>query len=307
MPRQPSPTAPPSFFTLFFLHFSSRYKVRVKYCQSPTGAPPVTRAGRPVPSGIEPLPPRPRRTRRSAATAATSRQGTHSPITRQAFTSADRPVIRVRDTPRIRPAAEYPKSQEAKKAPPRQAARHIPATALSLSTGRTENAEDKSTAACRGAAVRRTHTRGMTLFERALRYGGHEPLMTPGQPTPGSSSRAPNRTRVSPRSGSELRRPDENPQWTGPPRRRRRRATASTGRPGAPAGAWTARTPGEPSFAGGSHVAQVAVEVGFEPTDRLPHHTLSRRAPSATRRLHRRAAYRISAIARASVGRRRTR
>src|SRR5947208_10458407 len=29
-----------------------------------------------------------------------------------------------------------------------------------------------------------------------------------------------------------------------------------------------------------------AVEVGFEPTDELPHHTLSRRAPSATRRLH---------------------
>src|SRR5712691_2751602 len=32
----------------------------------------------------------------------------------------------------------------------------------------------------------------------------------------------------------------------------------------------------------------VAVEVGFEPTEGLPPHTLSRRAPSATRRLHRR-------------------
>src|SRR2546423_11235990 len=35
----------------------------------------------------------------------------------------------------------------------------------------------------------------------------------------------------------------------------------------------------------------VAVEVGFEPTEGLPPHTLSRRAPSATRRLHRRRAY----------------
>ena len=35
-----------------------------------------------------------------------------------------------------------------------------------------------------------------------------------------------------------------------------------------------------------------AVEVGFEPTEGLPLHTLSRRAPSATRRLHRRRAYR---------------
>ena len=42
----------------------------------------------------------------------------------------------------------------------------------------------------------------------------------------------------------------------------------------------------------------MAVEVGFEPTDRLPHHTLSRRAPSATRRLHRGAAYRITAQSR---------
>jgi hypothetical protein len=39
------------------------------------------------------------------------------------------------------------------------------------------------------------------------------------------------------------------------------------------------------------HRNSVAVEVGFEPTDGLPHHTLSRRAPSATRRLHRRRAY----------------
>ena len=35
----------------------------------------------------------------------------------------------------------------------------------------------------------------------------------------------------------------------------------------------------------------MAVEVGFEPTEGLPLHTLSRRAPSATRRLHRRRAY----------------
>ena len=37
--------------------------------------------------------------------------------------------------------------------------------------------------------------------------------------------------------------------------------------------------------------ARSAVEVGFEPTEGLPPHTLSRRAPSATRRLHRRRAY----------------
>src|SRR3981081_1606251 len=35
----------------------------------------------------------------------------------------------------------------------------------------------------------------------------------------------------------------------------------------------------------------MAVEVGFEPTEGLPLHTLSRRAPSATRRLHRGRAY----------------
>src|SRR5580692_5782938 len=35
----------------------------------------------------------------------------------------------------------------------------------------------------------------------------------------------------------------------------------------------------------------MAVEVGFEPTEGLPLHTLSRRAPSATRRLHRSRAY----------------
>src|SRR6266702_5607033 len=39
------------------------------------------------------------------------------------------------------------------------------------------------------------------------------------------------------------------------------------------------------------HPKSVAVEVGFEPTEGLPPHTLSRRAPSATRRLHRRRAY----------------
>src|ERR1700727_3567120 len=36
---------------------------------------------------------------------------------------------------------------------------------------------------------------------------------------------------------------------------------------------------------------RMAVEVGFEPTEGLPLHTLSRRAPSATRRLHRGRAY----------------
>jgi SAM-dependent methyltransferase len=36
----------------------------------------------------------------------------------------------------------------------------------------------------------------------------------------------------------------------------------------------------------------VAVEVGFEPTEELPPHTLSRRAPSAARTLHRRQGYR---------------
>src|SRR5580704_19060084 len=46
----------------------------------------------------------------------------------------------------------------------------------------------------------------------------------------------------------------------------------------------------------GKHVERArgprtAVEVGFEPTEGLPPHTLSRRAPSATRRLHRGRAY----------------
>ena len=40
----------------------------------------------------------------------------------------------------------------------------------------------------------------------------------------------------------------------------------------------------------------MAVEVGFEPTEELPLHTLSRRAPSATRRLHRSRAYLSVAI-----------
>ena len=39
------------------------------------------------------------------------------------------------------------------------------------------------------------------------------------------------------------------------------------------------------------HRRSTAVEVGFEPTEGLPLHTLSRRAPSATRRLHRSRAY----------------
>ena len=34
-------------------------------------------------------------------------------------------------------------------------------------------------------------------------------------------------------------------------------------------------------------LVMMAVEVGFEPTEELPPHALSRRAPSATRRLHR--------------------
>jgi hypothetical protein len=38
----------------------------------------------------------------------------------------------------------------------------------------------------------------------------------------------------------------------------------------------------------GENARICAVEVGFEPTEELPPHTLSRRAPSATRRLHRR-------------------
>jgi hypothetical protein len=38
----------------------------------------------------------------------------------------------------------------------------------------------------------------------------------------------------------------------------------------------------------GENARICAVEVGFEPTEGLPLHTLSRRAPSATRRLHRR-------------------
>jgi hypothetical protein len=46
----------------------------------------------------------------------------------------------------------------------------------------------------------------------------------------------------------------------------------------------------------------MAVEVGFEPTDELPHHTLSRRAPSATRRLHRSRAYLSRTLRRARVG-----
>src|SRR4051794_1254128 len=41
----------------------------------------------------------------------------------------------------------------------------------------------------------------------------------------------------------------------------------------------------------------VAVEVGFEPTEELPPHTLSRRARSATTRLHRRLAYRLAGVA----------
>src|SRR5215475_8837447 len=52
-----------------------------------------------------------------------------------------------------------------------------------------------------------------------------------------------------------------------------------------------ARLPPRPAF-----VQVRAVEVGFEPTEGLPLHTLSRRAPSATRRLHRRRAYRRRAV-----------
>src|SRR5438270_8689977 len=40
--------------------------------------------------------------------------------------------------------------------------------------------------------------------------------------------------------------------------------------------------------------SQLAVEVGFEPTEELPPHTLSRRAPLAARTLHRERAYRAS-------------
>src|SRR3954454_5855968 len=40
----------------------------------------------------------------------------------------------------------------------------------------------------------------------------------------------------------------------------------------------------------------LAVEVGFEPTEELPPHTLSRRAPLAARTLHRRRDYRSDRI-----------
>ena len=40
----------------------------------------------------------------------------------------------------------------------------------------------------------------------------------------------------------------------------------------------------------------MAVEVGFEPTEDLRLHTLSRRAPSATRRLHRGRAHRTEVL-----------
>jgi hypothetical protein len=40
----------------------------------------------------------------------------------------------------------------------------------------------------------------------------------------------------------------------------------------------------------------MAVEVGFEPTEVLPPHTLSRRARSATTRLHRDGAYRAGSL-----------
>ena len=50
-----------------------------------------------------------------------------------------------------------------------------------------------------------------------------------------------------------------------------------------------AKRKGQPQMTVDPHVlaGRVAVEVGFEPTEGLPPHTLSRRAPSATRRLHR--------------------
>jgi hypothetical protein len=40
----------------------------------------------------------------------------------------------------------------------------------------------------------------------------------------------------------------------------------------------------------------MAVEVGFEPTEELPPHTLSRRAPLAARTLHRRSGYPTTAV-----------
>src|SRR5215470_1833441 len=52
------------------------------------------------------------------------------------------------------------------------------------------------------------------------------------------------------------------------------------------------------------HRRSVAVEVGFEPTEGLPLHTLSRRAPSATRRLHRGRAYPTRPAVRLGAGRR---
>src|SRR3984885_12391270 len=58
-----------------------------------------------------------------------------------------------------------------------------------------------------------------------------------------------------------------------------------------PVPAWSC-SPDRAGLGTGSAMAvDVAVEVGFEPTEGLPLHTLSRRAPSATRRLHRGWAY----------------
>jgi hypothetical protein len=47
----------------------------------------------------------------------------------------------------------------------------------------------------------------------------------------------------------------------------------------------------------------MAVEVGFEPTEVLPPHTLSRRARSATTRLHRDGAYRAGRVRLRALGR----
>ena len=69
-----------------------------------------------------------------------------------------------------------------------------------------------------------------------------------------------------------------------------REARVSHAGGGAPGGAGRERFRASvPGRLGGPE--SVAVEVGFEPTDGLPHHTLSRRTPSAARRLHRAAVY----------------
>src|ERR1700684_971281 len=86
----------------------------------------------------------------------------------------------------------------------------------------------------------------------------------------------------------------------GTPPRKERRHESGMGRTAAVPAPQVADRPGAAALRlaaprpGARSAAAMAVEVGFEPTEELPLHTLSRRAPSATRRLHRRRAYRRS-------------